>query len=124
MGKSKIYTAQDQQLEDKFKIQYDVVYYQPGNNSDCGTLSLHKNLMKSQLIIVISREGKSKLNSASVIHNINSNEDCMRRIVRYIGGSTATFSGRLSCGAKSHRKPKCFHASLLRMPDYVENYEG
>ena len=59
MWKSKIYTAQDQQLGDKFKIQYDVVHNcQPGNQSDYGTISLHKSLMKSQLIIVISEEEK------------------------------------------------------------------
>ena len=45
--KIKICIARDQRLEDKFEIQYDV-HYQPINQSNRGTLSLHKILTKSQ----------------------------------------------------------------------------
>ena len=70
MRKFKIYIAQDQQLEEKFKIQYDVLHNQTGNQSDRTTLSLYKSLVKSQLIMVINMEWKSKMNFTSVIYNI------------------------------------------------------
>ena len=75
---------------------YKLRFHQAFVQRKCATITI---LMKSQLIMFTSIEGKTKLTTASVIYSIYSNEDRMLGIVSYIGGSTATFCRRISSGA-------------------------